>query len=158
MRHSIMSCFLLLALAVTPCLVRADGPDADRVTAATQLLQTMNMEKMLGDATTSMLDLQIKQNPQLQPFRQVMLDFLVKYMGWNACKEDLAKLYAEEFTVEELNQMAAFYKTPVGQKLASKQSELMAKGAELGQKRVADHSDELRQNIEAAAKKNGAGQ
>jgi hypothetical protein len=156
MRRCLLSSLFLAVLVISPCIAKADGSDADHQAAARELLQTMHMDKLLADSTNTMLDMQIKQNPALEPYRQVMLDFLKKYMGWDATKDDLAKLYADEFSIEELNQMTTFYKTPAGQKLVSKQSELMTKGAEFGQKRVADHTDELRQAIEAETKKNGA--
>jgi hypothetical protein len=49
--------------------------------------------------------------------------------------------------------MTKFYKTPTGQKMASKQTVLMSKGGELGQRKLQEHMPELKEAIEAAAKK-----
>ncbi|OBX21854.1 MULTISPECIES: DUF2059 domain-containing protein [Bizionia] len=45
----------------------------------------------------------------------------------------LAEVYMEEFTQDEIKELVAFYKTDLGKKLASKQSLLTQKGMMLGQ-------------------------
>ncbi|MFC5194172.1 DUF2059 domain-containing protein [Bizionia hallyeonensis] len=45
----------------------------------------------------------------------------------------LADIYMEEFTKDEIEELVAFYKTDLGKKLASKQSVLTQKGMMLGQ-------------------------
>lgn len=47
---------------------------------------------------------------------------------------DIAVIYMEEFTHEEIKQILAFYDTPVGIKLASKTGDLSQKGMIAGQK------------------------
>ncbi|MGY0391292.1 DUF2059 domain-containing protein [Bizionia sp. KMM 8389] len=46
---------------------------------------------------------------------------------------DMAELYMAEFTLDEIKELTAFYKTEVGKKLASKQSLMTQKGMALGQ-------------------------
>lgn len=46
----------------------------------------------------------------------------------------LADIYMEEFTQEDVKELVAFYKTDLGQKLASKQGLLAQKGMSAGQK------------------------
>ncbi|SFJ61551.1 DUF2059 domain-containing protein [Myroides guanonis] len=45
--------------------------------------------------------------------------------------ESLADLYMSEFTHEEIKQINAFYETPVGKKLSSKNEFLLNKGQEI---------------------------
>ncbi len=45
----------------------------------------------------------------------------------------LADIYMEEFTQDEITELVAFYKTELGEKLASKQTLLAQKGMMLGQ-------------------------
>lgn len=149
-----IACVALTALIACPLIARAAEPTEEQKAAAMETLKAMKIDEVLENAITSMLDMQLKQNPQIAKFRGVMLDFFKKYMSWDALKDDMAKIYAEEFTVDELHGLTAFYKTPLGQKLASKQTILMTKGAELGQKRVQDHMTELQQAIQAEAQKN----
>ena len=46
--------------------------------------------------------------------------------------EDIVKLYAETFTVDELKKLTAFYKTAIGVKALKAFPKLMAEGANLG--------------------------
>ncbi len=46
---------------------------------------------------------------------------------------DLAKIYKEEFTHDEIKELLAFYATPIGKKLADKSGVLSQKGMMVGQ-------------------------
>ncbi|PSG90237.1 DUF2059 domain-containing protein [Aurantibacter aestuarii] len=46
---------------------------------------------------------------------------------------DLADIYMEEFTAQEINELVKFYKSDLGKKVASKQGLLAQKGMMLGQ-------------------------
>ncbi len=45
----------------------------------------------------------------------------------------MAKIYMEEFTHEDVKQLLAFYNSPIGQKMSSKQGALQQKGMMAGQ-------------------------
>jgi hypothetical protein len=74
-----------------------------------------------------------------------MKGFMAKYCSWTALKDDLCLLYAREFTEAELKQLTAFYKSPVGLKLAQKQPLIMQTSMAIGQKAATDHQAELQQ-------------
>ena len=78
-----------------------------------------------------------------------MKAFLSKYMSWASLKDDVAKLYTTEFSESELNELNKFYQTPLGRKTVQKMPALMAKGAEIGQKRMQEHLPELQAAITA---------
>ena len=113
----------------------------------------MDMQAVLTQSVDQMLDMQIKQNPAIAPYQQEMKDFFAKYMSWQSLKDDIIGIYASEFTEAEMNEMNRFYQTPVGKKALQKTPLLLAKGAELGQKRVQEHLPELQQAIAAKAGK-----
>ena len=100
-----------------------------------------------------MIDIQLQQNPAIAPFKQVMLDFFSKYMSWESLKDDIAEIYLEEFSIQELKELTAFYKTPTGQKAALRVPQLMSKGGELGMRRVQEHMPELQEMIAKEAEK-----
>ena len=52
----------------------------------------------------------------------------------NDLYSQLADIYMEEFTQDDVKELVAFYKTELGQKLASKQGLLAQKGMSAGQK------------------------
>ena len=137
--------FLLLS---TPAL-KAD--EASHLKAAQDLLVAAQMQVIFSKTVDQALDMQIKQAPQLAQFRPIMTAFFSKYMSWDALKDDLAKLYANAFTEDELKDITKFYETPTGKKMAMETPALMMQGSALGQQKVQEHIGELQQAIQAAA-------
>lgn len=52
---------------------------------------------------------------------------------------ETASLYARHFTVTELRQIAAFYKTPVGAKMLTTMPQLMSESMQMGQRVIMPH-------------------
>jgi hypothetical protein len=140
---------LLIAFALLqPSALRAD--EASHKKAAESVLALMGMETLLSQSIDQMLAMQVQQNPAIAPYQAQMKTFLSKYMSWDSMKDDMAKIYMGEFTEPELNELYKFYQTPVGKKTVQRMPALMAKGAELGQKRMQEHLPELQAAIQAA--------
>ena len=74
-------------------------------------------------------------------------------MGWESMKPDMAGLYTDRFTTEEILELKAFYETPLGKKTMRLLPELTAEGAVLGQKRVQENIVELQQMIAEEAER-----
>jgi hypothetical protein len=151
-RHLILA---VAVLAVTSPVVLADQKTHRKV--AEELLKTMGVDKQVETAIAQMLDLQIKNNPKLVPFRDTFKKFFTKHMSWESLKEDLVTIYVDAFTEEELNGILAFYRTPVGRKMVEKMPDLMSKGMQLGVRRVQENQEELRRMIQDAANEPGPG-
>lgn len=144
-------CFGVVVLMVHAPFARAD--EKSHRQAAEELLQTMKVDAQLSTGINQSLDLQIKANPAMAPYKEVMRKFLAKHISFEALKDELVKIYVDEFTEEELKQITAFYKTPAGKKVVEKGPALMGKAMQLGAQRVANHQGELKQMIEEEAKK-----
>jgi uncharacterized protein len=65
------------------------------------------------------------------------MDMVAQELNWEKMKEDYITVYAETFTVEELQGAVAFYKSPAGKAFTKKQPELMKRSMELSQKQMA---------------------
>jgi uncharacterized protein len=143
---------VLVLLALAPAVRAADDPVTLKA-AAEELLKAMNTEKVLADSVDPTLDMMTKINPQLAAHREVMNTFLRKHLLWDAIKDDLIALYAKEYTAEEMRELTAFYKTPIGKKIAEKQAKVATKSAELGMKRVQQNQGELIRMLQDAQKK-----
>jgi len=115
--------------------------------AAIGLLEATHVEQTLESSINTMLQVQLKGNPELRVVEGVMREFLAKYLSWENLKDEYAEIYATQFSEEELRQITAFYRTPVGQKLASATPVLMTEGARLGERVVQEHSAELQQRV-----------
>jgi hypothetical protein len=141
---------------VLACVVFFSAPalaDQASEAAAERLLVVMDMQTAMDNVVDAAIDAQIKQKPELAPFRKVMRDFFSKYMSYPALKPQLVQAYASEFTAAELDQASDFYSTPTGKKFMEKMPVLMAKGAEIGTQAVQSHVPELQAAIQAEAER-----
>jgi hypothetical protein len=150
MKIFFLSILLSAVALLQPAVARAD--EASHRKAAESLLSLMNMDSVMSQSIDQMLQMQIKQNPAIAPYEQEMKDFLKKYMSWAGLKDEMVKIYVDEFTESELNELNKFYQTPLGKKTLAKMPVLLAKGAELGQRRVQEHLPELQTAIAAKEK------
>jgi hypothetical protein len=147
-RWFISAVAVMLVVTVVPA--RADEKSHRK--AAEELLESMDMDRLLKSSIDSSLEMQVKANPPLAKFKDVVKKFLTKHMGYAALKEDLIKLYAKEFSEDELKDLTKFNKTPTGKKFLKKAPLLMQKAGELGMKKFQDNKEELMKMIQDALK------
>ena len=145
MKSTLIQAMLVCLIAVLPMASMAEEKGAEKLhtEAALKLFEAMQLNITYEKSIESTVDMQIKSNPAIGPYRKVMLEFFSKYMSWNSLKDDMAQIYVEIFTIQELQELTAFYTTPVGKKAALLMPQLMTKGGELGIKRVQDNMAEL---------------
>jgi uncharacterized protein len=122
----------------------APAPTAAQTAAAIELFKSIKLEESIPSTSAAMIDSEINRNPGMAPYRDVMVKWLKKYMTWNAMQPELIKLYTATYTEAELKQLAAFYKTPLGQKSLTKTPELLQQTAMFGAKLGQEHSEELK--------------
>jgi hypothetical protein len=117
--------------------------------AARKLLRLMDAESTAVGGADAMAGVMVQQNPMLQPFRSVLLEWAEKVFKWENFEGRFVAMYVDSFTEAEIRDMIAFYETPTGQKLVRIQPELMQKGAMLGAELASEHSGELDAMIRA---------
>ena len=110
---------------------------------AAKLMKVMNMDKVMNDSMSNMVDIQIQQQPTLAPFKSVMMKFFQKHMSWESLEFEFIYMYSQAFTAKELKELTAFYETPTGKKTIEKMPQLMAQGAQIGSARVQENMAEL---------------
>jgi|WetSurMetagenome_2_1015567.scaffolds.fasta_scaffold57065_3 uncharacterized protein len=125
---------------------------ASHSSVALELLEMMNMEKTLTQGVDIALSAQLKANPSLKPYEDILRNFMSKYMNWPNLKDRFVELYVNEFSEDELRELIVFYKTDIGKKAIEKLPLLYAKGSELGQQVVQEHMAELTDAIQSRAK------
>ena len=130
---------ILLAFSFEAHAALEDG----RINAALNLLEAMDMRVNLARTVEQVTYAEVDKSPELVPFKAVMLEFMNKYMGFDNLKADLARIYADAFTQAELEELARFYRTPVGRKVLDKMPELTVLGARMGEQKVEEHLGEL---------------
>ena len=108
--------------------------------AAEELLVVMDVKRNVDDMLGDVVEMHEAQfdaagtdaDPKL---KEAFITELKGALSWEGVKEDYVKIYTQVFTEEEIRALIGFYKSPIGQKLVSKQPELMQKSMELSQKR-----------------------
>jgi hypothetical protein len=138
------------ALAAALALARpATAQTPSQTAAANELFKSLKLEASMPGTSAAMIDSEISRNPGMTPYRELMLNWLKKYMTWEAMQPELTKLYTETYSEAELKELAAFYKTPVGQKSLAKTPELLQKTAMIGVKLGQPHTEELKKLMDA---------
>ena len=139
----------LLAL----CLAFAGPAFADDVgkMEAEKLLAVLDLQATMDQAMVMELDSQLKANPALAPYKDIVLGFMRKYMSYESLKPELVELYAGEFTAAELKEARQFYSTTTGRKFIASMPRLMTRGASLGSTQLQQHMGELDQLIKEEA-------
>jgi hypothetical protein len=109
-------------------------------------------ELALNEAMDAMIDAQIQGNPDLEAHRKTFRTFMASAMSWPRVRPRMAALYADLFTEAEIRELAAFYRTPTGRKLAGQAGTLAVQGSQIGQDLVKEKLPELMRMMEAPPK------
>ncbi|WP_183568049.1 DUF2059 domain-containing protein [Mucilaginibacter sp. SP1R1] len=143
---------LLLSIGGLKAQTAVPEPSASHLKAAEQLLIATGVNNLFGGMMDKMIVTSSNQMPEEHraSYIKVMNTFIAKYFTWDTLKDRIAKLYATEFTEDELIRLSAFYNTPLGKKVSSKLPALTEKGMLIGQQAVADHRPELEQMMKDA--------
>lgn len=142
----------LLLTCLSPLAAWSDEAVSTHKKAALELMAILDIEtSMLGGAET-LIDLQIRQNPMIEPYRDVLVKWIKKTMTWEAIAPRMTQLYMDTFTESELRDLIAFYKTPSGKKSITQMPALFEKGAKIGEELAEKNQAELEAMIEVRRK------
>lgn len=111
------------------------------------LFRLTQMEHRIQESVDALVQAELQRNPQLQGNKQALQDFLEKYIGWQALQEDIAQMYMQTFSLQELKQMNAFYITPTGQKVLTDVPRLVQQRNRLAMSRLQQHIGELQELV-----------
>lgn len=131
---------LLIALsAVLPMSAVMAEPSAEALNAAKTLTQTMGIDKQDENGMSTMAPMIDSLAKRLQlneadtnELREAYKKWFTEDLDQTKLRENVVKLYAEAFTVEELKQLNEFYLSPLGQKTVQAMPQIMQKSAMLG--------------------------
>jgi hypothetical protein len=135
----------LVLLSISPLSQAADNNS--HLQQVEKLFRLTQMEKKIDESVDSVLQLQLRQNPQLAAHSAEMRSFFTKYIGWSALKDDLANMYMQTFTENELKAANDFYITPAGQKIITALPELVQQRNQLAMQRLQQNIGELQKII-----------
>ena len=142
--------FVLLAAAVL--FVPLRGGEAEHRQAAIEMMEASGVPEMLKRAFRSQLENQFKAVPELEKLRPELTRFYDIAFSYESLKGDLANLYMKHYTVEELKQITAFYRTPAGRKKAVEDGKMSSEMGELFLRHSQKKMPELQKMLQKLAK------
>lgn len=147
-KTNLLSLITIAVLTLTATVLHA-ADNASQKQQVETLFRLTQMEKKIQESVDSVVQLQIRQNPQLAQHKKTMHNFFTKHIGWSALKDELADMYMKKFSEQELTDINAFYITPVGQKVITVLPELVQERNQLAMMRLQQNIGELQQIIGA---------
>jgi len=133
---------------VTQKVTKEEGSKKDALKAAQELFSIMHLKdiyaKIVDDATNSL----VRRAPQLKSVQKKIHDYYNRYIGWDAIKDEMAKIYAKYYSAKELEELVKFYKTDLGKKTLATLPKISAEGRSLGINRMREHQKELQDIIQ----------
>ena len=113
------------------------------------LFKLTKMEQKINESIESVAQLQLQQNPALESKRDLLMNFLNRYIGWDAMRGDITEMYMQTFTEEELQTINDFYITTTGQKVITIVPQLVQDRNRLAMHRLQQNIGELQQIMTA---------
>ncbi len=111
--------------------------------AGERLLRAMHTEEMLARTMELMFSSMLEQDPEMAEMEDILREFVAEAVDWETMGPLMLQVYVETYTEEELNAMAAFYETPMGQRIVLKMPELTARTSLLSQQQMQERMPEL---------------
>ena len=149
-----LNCFVLITILCVSTISSADTESKEQAERESEkLLEIVDMDQVLEQSISQMLDVQLQHNPDLVPFKGVMLVFFAKYMSYESLKPELLKMYSEVFTAAELKEINGFYATETGKKAIEVMPALIAQGGQIGAARVQENIEELQAMVKAESER-----
>jgi uncharacterized protein len=143
MRATLFAAAFCLILAGGAAAQQQFSPDHSR--AAAELVELLQLEKQTAAGFNTMTG-----QPGMlgdNPLADVVQEFVQEKLPWSKLQPEYVRLYAETFTEQELCELAAFYRTSLGQRVVETTPQLAAGVMEISQRLMMPHMGELQRRI-----------
>ena len=146
------------AVCVTICLLAAgsagaQSPSPETLAAARELIVTMRA----ADYFKTIMPTIVQNRPQVERDYDAIMPLMLDSMNARVSEiiDQVAALYARNFTAAELNEVVAFYRGPTGQKFIQKLPLITQESMVIGQRFGQSIAAELRSRIVDELRKRG---
>jgi hypothetical protein len=153
----IIAGMLLFSICASP----AQTPSPDAITAARSLVATMKLsdqyKALLPAILLTLKPALVQDRPEIERDYDAMMpmieDAFTPYYA--AIVDDVAAVYANNFTVGELHEIEAFYRQPVGQKFLQKSQAITQQTLQASQDASRKAAEDLRTRLTEALRQKG---
>jgi len=164
MRHAIVAVFAAAFFAISPLQAQTPPtlpPPPANLAAARELVQDMRatdqFKVLLPTIMQALKPAFVQGRPEMEKEFNAILPAIneVAVRRVNELAEALAVIYASNFSVGEIRDIAAFYRSPTGQKFLERQPVIAHESVVAGQRWAQTLSSELREAISDQLRKRG---
>ncbi|QHH96255.1 DUF2059 domain-containing protein [Acinetobacter dispersus] len=156
----IIAIFIMMAISI-PAFAQPASKESVK-----ELLKITKSEQFLGQMSqqintmmhssiekiTQGRKLTTKQELAVVNYTQELGKIMQEELTWAKLEPEMIKIYAEEFSQEEIDGMIKFYKTPVGQSTIDKMPIVMQKSMQVGYKQMDAITPKIMQAADKLAK------
>ena len=145
-RLLLITSMLLFSVCASP----AQTPSPDAMTAARSLVTTMKLSEqykaLLPGILLGLRPALTQDRPEIERDFDAMMPTIADSFApyYNAMVDNIATVYARNFTAGELREIEAFYRLPVGQKLLQKSLAITQQSMQIGQNASRKAAEDLR--------------
>ena len=156
-RLMIVGSVLLFSIGVAP----AQTPSPEAMAAARELVTTLKLsdqyKALLPVILLGLKPALTQDRPEIERDYDAMMpavaDAYTPY--YNAMVESIATVYANSFSVDELRQIEAFYRQPVGQKFLDKSQAIRHQSVQIGEDTGRKAAEDLRASLTQLLRQKG---
>ena len=157
----LLATLLALWLAATPAFAQAPSPAPEVRAAARELIETMRavdqMKVMMPMIMQQLKPAIVQGRPEVERDYDASLPVVLEAMGSRLGElvDAIALIYAANFSADELRQITAFYRTPVGEKFLQQLPAITQQSLAVGQKFGQQLAGDLRERMIEQLRKKG---
>jgi len=119
---------LLIAAALLAAAPAAAQPSAEHAQAAREVLEVSRTRESFARGFELGMASEMAQTGELPPEMVATIRRLFdEHFKWKELEPEFIRMYTDIYSLDELRQLAAFYRTPLGQKMAETAPELAIK-------------------------------
>jgi hypothetical protein len=139
----------------------AQTPSPDAMTAARSLVTTMKLpdqyKALLPAILMGLRPALVQDRPEIERDYDAMMPMIVEAFTpyYTAMADDVAAIYANNFTVGEMREMEAFYRQPLGQKVLEKSQLIAQQSLQVSQDASRKAAEDLRARLTEALRQKG---
>ena len=156
-RLSIIASILLFSLGAS----QAQTPSPEAMTEARALVTTMKLsdqyKALLPAILLGLKPAVVQDRPEIERDYDAMMPMLADAFApyYSAMVDDIAAVYANNFTASELREIEAFYRQPIGQKLLEKTPVIAQQSMQVGPDASRKAADDLKGRLTEALRQKG---
>jgi hypothetical protein len=148
-------------LVFSICASPAQTPSPDAMTAARSLVTTMKLpdqyKPLLPALMLTLKPALVQDRPEIERDYDAMMPMIedAYKQYYTAMLNEVATVYANNFTVGEMHELETFYRQPVGQKLLVKSQAITQQSNQAGQDAARKAAEDLRTRLSEALRQKG---